>query len=369
MGAEANRFQARQNDYALAMQDPAKAKPGPAKTAADPAPAQRFLARVAMDTLHRSLTDAESARQLELPRETIVHQLVRSSEAMTMWIEEELYYFFLIDNFRPAGEAIDELPYRLLAGKTTARDAITEIMLSTGFSLRNPGNDTFVTVVLEQGLGIEVQKRQHRKTLEQGKQLYDGTKGRFLDTSGDSQADVIRIVLAQPAFAQTLLNRHHQRLFGMPLAQDDPTIARVHQDHAQFFDVLEEWLRSPAYVAALSKRRAKTDRQFARGLYVDLLSRSPDRDELRNMRNALQAMADPAPIRTVLAKVMLDSSKARLPDAEEPGAFIAACFERFLKRPPTPQEADHFAQVATKRNAKRKEIARALVGSAEYAYY
>ena len=65
---------------------------------------------------------------------------------------------------------------------------------------------------------------------------------------------------------------------------------------------------------ALPQRRSKTERQFLRGLWHDLLERTPTYEELRNLRNAMQAMADPAPLRSVLAKVVLDSGKCTLPE-------------------------------------------------------
>ena len=99
---------------------------------------------------------------------------------MRRWLEEELFYFLLLDNFRPRTRAIAAIPEGLRTGESTAHQAIGEILLSTGFSLRNPGNDTFVTVVLEQCLGLAVQERRHKATLEAGKRMYDGEKARLL---------------------------------------------------------------------------------------------------------------------------------------------------------------------------------------------
>ena len=95
-------------------------------------------------------------------------------------------------------------------------------MLSTGFSLRNPGNDTFVTVVLEQALGLTVQDRKVTRILEAGKRMYDGKRTKLFGVQGRSQSDVIRIVLQRPEFSRHVLDRHHRRLFELPLAKDHP---------------------------------------------------------------------------------------------------------------------------------------------------
>ncbi len=105
--------------------------------------------------------------------------------------------------------------------------AIVEIMMSTGFTLRNPGNDTFVTVVLEQGLGLRVQDRKNVPTLEAGKKIYDGYKVRLLRQKGNSQSDIIKIVSGQRDFTKFLLNRYHKRTMRVPLPKDKQTKEQV----------------------------------------------------------------------------------------------------------------------------------------------
>src|SRR5262249_32629215 len=125
-----------------------------------------LLRRLALDTLGRTPSLAEAEAFLDAPVEAVAKRLVTSLEAMSVFVEEELFYFLLLDNFRPKTESIAALPKRLAEGKATAHDALAEILLSTGFSLRNPGNDTFVTVVLEQCLGLTVQDQKSKPTLE-----------------------------------------------------------------------------------------------------------------------------------------------------------------------------------------------------------
>lgn len=331
----------------------------------------QLLQHLAFDVLQRSLRPTEQRAYLDAELAVVVPRLLQNQEAMVAWFDEEIFYFLLLDNFRPTGATIEQVPTRLQKGELTARDAIGEILLSTGFTQRNPGNDTFVTVVLEQCLGYQVQDSKVKPVLAAGKQIYDGKKGRFLGVDGQNQADLLRIVLGHVDFARHLLDRHHQRLFGAPLGKDDAVIARVHGDWKQFFPVLGEWLQSEAYVTLAQKKRPKTERQFLRGLFQDLLERTPDHDELRNLRNALQSMADPTPLRAVLAKILLDSGKAKLPPCE-PGSedvFVRDCFHRYLARQPNDAELAKFVAALQKDGANPGHIVRALVGCPEYQLY
>ncbi len=331
----------------------------------------RFLQRVSYDLLARGPTEAERRSYLGADTATLVGRLLSSREAMSEWLEEQLWRFLLLDRFRPGGESIERIPARLQKGELDARGAIGEILLSSGFSLRNPGNDTFVTVVLEQCLGYRVQDKQTAPILEAGKKAYDGKKAKFLGVDCASQSDVVQAVLKHPDFARTLLSLHRERLLGEPLDNKAPEIARVQQDFAQFFAVLGEWIQSDAYAQALSVRRRKSERQFLRGVYVDLIERAPQLDELRNLRNAMNAMADPAPLRSVLAKVILDSPQCKLPE-REPGndrGFVIGCFLRYLAREPEPRELEAFTTALAQKGASPQHIVRAITGSLEYQTY
>ena len=331
----------------------------------------RLLQRDCYDLLARGPTDAERRSYLGAEVATLVERIVRSREAMTEWFEEQLFYFLLLDRFRPGGESIERIPARLQKGELDARSAIAEILLSTGFSLRNPGNDTFVTVALEQCLGYRVQDKATLPILEAGKKAYDGKKAKFLGAEASSQSDVVKAVLAHVDFTRALLDRHRVRLLGAGLPKDAPEVARVHQDMSQFFVVLGEWITSADYAAAVSTRRRKSERQFLRGIYNDLLGRAPSLDELRNLRNAMTAMADPAPLRSVLAKVILDSPHCKLPERAqgEDAAFVDGCFLRYLAREPQDKERAAFVGAMTQKGASPQQIVRAIVGSLEYQTY
>jgi hypothetical protein len=338
-----------------------------------------LVRRIALDVLQRPPTAAEAAAwSAKVPAE-LATELLATEEAMACWLEEELLYFLLLDNFRPTGDGVASLPARLQARRTDVRGATAEILLSTGFSLRNPGNDTFVTVVLEQCLGLEVQDRRNAPLLEAGKKVYDGYATRFLGGTGATQADVVRLALADRAFSRHLLDRHHRRLFAQPLpARASALVDLVHASPRAFFDVLAQWLASEGYTDPGRPRRPLSHQQFARSLYQDLLGRLPTYEEHRMVRNALLAMADPAPLRAVLVKVMLDSGRCKLPAAPAHAAaqdfgredFVRECFVRYLRREATAEEVAAFtSELAGGPSDRVGLVVRTLVASPEYASY
>lgn len=332
---------------------------------------RRFLRRACLDILQRTPTPAEARTFVGAPVSMVVGRLMRSREAMEVWFEEELYYFLLLDNFRPKAELIDKVTTRLHEQKMSARDAIAEILLSTGFSLRNPGNDTFVSVVLEQCLGLTVQARENQRTLEAGKEMYDGRKAKVLGQHGSSQADFVRIVLEHEDFARHLVARHQSRLFGGDRELEHFTAPRVHEDPSAFFVGMGESIASDHYREALATKKPLNDRQFIRSLYMDLLGERPSYEQMRNMRNAMMSMADSTPIRAVMAKMILDSGQAELPELVQGGEkdFVTRCFERYLGRPPGQEELPAFVEQARQPDCTAGHIVRALVGSTEYQYY
>src|SRR5262249_31594761 len=163
----------------------------------DPAD-RRFLRAVWIDVTGRTPLPDEWKRSQGRPRRDVVAELVASPAAWDGFYEEELFYFLLVDNFRPSTEAIAALPKELAAKHVGVREALRQIVSSQFFNARNPGNDTFVTGVLEQLLGLTVQKE--TATLEAGKKMYDGAATPFLGKRGASQADLVRIVVESDGF-------------------------------------------------------------------------------------------------------------------------------------------------------------------------
>jgi hypothetical protein len=174
----------------------------PARPRRVPTLDERFrFRRLAYDLWGRPPTEDELAEFAAAGREATVDRLLGSRERWEAWYEDELYDLLLIDEFRPGADRLDDLPGRLADGRTNVRDALAEIAKSQQFNARNPGNDTYVTVVFEQFLGITVQSE--KALLEEGKRMYDGRAATIFGKRGRSQADFVDIALAEPRFAAT----------------------------------------------------------------------------------------------------------------------------------------------------------------------
>jgi hypothetical protein len=132
--------------------------------------------------------------------------------------------------------------------------------------------------------------------------------------------------------------------------------------------------------------RAKTATQFLRGLYADLLGRTPTTfefvlrlggteafrlplDEEAQLTAVLEGLGDSQPLRNLVAKGLLHSAELTLPakgsvDARE---FIREQFRRLLGREPNAYELEQFAGEWAKDPAVGpRTIIRAIVGSREY---
>lgn len=332
-----------------------------------PADDLRYVREVHFDVLGRSPTDAEVQLAAAEARGETVARLLSSVECFETWYEEELYYFLLLDNFHPATERMLSIPKRLSAGSLTLPDAVHEIVICQYFNHRNPGNDTYVTVILEQLLGLTVQGQP--MLLKAGKQMYDGYEAKVFGETGRSQADFVSIVMKQKRFYELVLDRQHRRLTGTAVkpAVLANNVERVMADPRAFGEVMKEWLLDDEYIARASKLRKKSDHQFIRALYTDLLGRRATYDEFRLFRNALQALADPTPIRSVLAKVMVDSEQVKVGKIDDPGQWVRDLFGRMLGRAPGEKEAEAFVQAV--KDGKAKLAIQAIVDSEEYQNY
>jgi hypothetical protein len=328
-----------------------------------------YVREVMIDLLGRGPRPEEMAASLDKTREDFVAELFTREELYREWYEEQLLYFLLIDNFRPAEDPA-ELAGRLKSKELSARDAIQATVIGQYFNQRNPGNDTFVTVVLEQLLGLKVQEKQNKKLLEAGKKMYDGYASTLFGKTGKNQADVVKIVAGERGFTEHLLRRSYKQVTGLEL--DAPELApladRLEKDPGAFFEVEKGWVLSAKYLERVPLQRTKTERAFIRTLFVDLLDRVPEEEELRNARNALRALADPGPLKAVLAKVLLDSPKAHRASDGDAESFVKNQFVRLLARDPKPGELAAFKK-ALDEGTSRDTIVRALVTSAEYEGY
>ncbi len=347
-----------------------------------PSADRRLTRALYFDVLGRSPTDEELARIAAKPFPARVDQLLGSLEAWEHWFNEEAFFFLLIDRFRPVSDRLAEVPRKMRDGDATFFDAHRDFALSAEFNSRNPGNDTYVTVILEQFLGIEVQSE--LKLLKEAKRMYDGEKTRIFKTLGKNQSDVVKIALSQPDYVDQFTRRMEVRYLGQALPDEEHARAagRLALDAGELKPLIREWLTSERYTSPDRPARAKDDHQFIRGLFVDLLGRAPALQEFRNMRNALQALTDPAPLRGVLAKVMLDSGAVlplRTADAAASGqtsdsgsvtgAQVTEVFRRFLGRDPTPDELSAFLTILADPGSTWRTAALALLTSPHYQYY
>jgi hypothetical protein len=302
----------------------------------------------------------------------LLDHLLGSQEFWDEWWEEQLYYFLLVDRFRPETEASRAVPGKLAEGRLSVRDAIHRLALTSSFDLRNPGADTFVTVVMEQVCGMTVQK--NARELELGKTAYDGGTARFLGTEAGSQADVVRVCMEHKQAAQHLVTREYQRLMKRP-GERKPLLGwarRLHADPYVYLSLVREWMLSEAYLERMATPVPKPNRLFIRGMFVDLCGRLPEKDEMEPMRYALDGLSDARPLRSVLVRLLLDSEAVEVPAktaVEDPTAWVAERFRRLLGREANPDELRTFVTVFHEPDCRPATIIYALTTNAEYHTY
>jgi hypothetical protein len=337
--------------------------------ALDPAD-RRFLRALTIDLAGRTPLPDEWKASQGKPRGELVRELAASEPAWSGFYEEELFYFLLVDNFRPSTDAFLAMPQLLAEAKLSVREALRQLVSSQFFNARNPGNDTFVTVVLEQLLGVTVQKE--TATLEAGKKMYDGYATSFRGKKGSSQADLVRIAVEDEQFEPFFLDRRFAAIFGEspPKKRLAADAARLRGDPLAWPAIVSDWLGSQAYEELLARPRPKSDRVFVRSLFADLLGRTPDYQEFRRCRNALLALSDSRPLRSVLIKMMLDSGLGAVGDeaAKDPTGFVTGRFLHFLARNPTQPECDAFVR-ELQAGASPQLVQRALLTHGEYQTY
>jgi len=133
--------------------------------------------------------------------------------------------------------------------------------------------------------------------------------------------------------------------------------------------------------------RSKTSSQFVRGVYADLLGRTPTMfdftlkfngatqltlplDEQAQLVNALDGLGDGLPMRNLVVNGLLHSSEVTLPakgSVSDPRAYIVEQFTRLLGREPNAYELAGFADAWDRDPAVGpRTIIRAIIGSREY---
>jgi hypothetical protein len=278
---------------------------------------------------------AEREHWLGQARHELLDELLGSKEFWEHWWEEQLYYFLLIDNFRPLTPEALGLPRKLAERRLSVRDALRRIAMTPTFDLRNPGADTFVTVVMEQFAGMRVQKSPRDLAIAKG--AYDGREGRLLGEMAGSQSDVVRVVVEHKRSSQHFVKREYDHFLRAEPGKKELAawVRRYHKDPFEYIAIVREWLMSTAYTERLTRRFPKSNQLFVRGLFVDLLGRLPTHDEVEPMRNALDGLSDSRPLRSVLVRLLLDSGEVALPSKEsiaDPTAWVADLFLRLLSQ-------------------------------------
>ena len=97
------------------------------------------LRTLCLDLLGRPPLRAEHARWSALDRGALLDELFAGRELWQHWYEEQLYYFLLINNFRPESERLAAIPADLAEKRLDVREALHRIALSSSFDQRNPG--------------------------------------------------------------------------------------------------------------------------------------------------------------------------------------------------------------------------------------
>lgn len=132
--------------------------------------------------------------------------------------------------------------------------------------------------------------------------------------------------------------------------------------------------------------RAKTSSQFLRGVYADLLGRTPESyefvvrvnnqpqlriplDEEGQLSGLLDGLGDSLPLRNLIVKGLLHSAEITIPEKSAVVAedYITEQFRRLLGREPNAYELGAFADEWKKDPAVGpRTIIRAITGSREY---
>lgn len=133
--------------------------------------------------------------------------------------------------------------------------------------------------------------------------------------------------------------------------------------------------------------RAKTSTQFVRGVYTDLIGRTPETfefvlkfsgtevlrfrlDEEAQLTAVLDGLGDSLPLRNLVVAGLLHSTEITIPDkasVADPRAYIRDQFRRLLGREPNVYELETFAgEWATDPAVGPRTIIRAIAGSREY---
>ncbi len=134
--------------------------------------------------------------------------------------------------------------------------------------------------------------------------------------------------------------------------------------------------------------RAKSNSQFLRAVYADLVGRAPTSydfevvsaagdpllrfpvNEQSLLLGTLDAVGDPPPLRSIIVAGLVRCAEVHVPakqGVDDPAAWISEQFKRFLGREPNAYELDTFVHAWNEDPAVGpRTVIRALIGSREY---
>lgn len=167
------------------------------------------------------------------------------------------------------------------------------------------------------------------------------------------------------------LGREYRRIMHDSIARRDLTRwgRKLDRQPNSYGDILGEWLHSEAYAGRMSQRFPISNRLFVRSLFVDLAERLPQSDESERMRNALDGLADPGPLRSILARLLIDSHTALVPERKsisDEGQWVIGLFQRLLGRSPSSAERAVFVQALDDPDCRPETVLYAIVSHPEY---
>lgn len=332
--------------------------------------ARQFVKEVFLDLFQRSPSQAELLYAAGLDRKQLIDFMFNSYEYHDRWYTDQLYYLFLLRRFDPRAPWMLQLPSHLHNGRMTQLDTIKALATCQFYHFRNLGPDNYVNVTFEQLLGRLPEKEE----LETGKRMYDGNVQTLFGIEGTSQYEVADILMTQSDAYRHYIQRMYKRYFTDEIESEalDRWVKRCVENPRELIEIQKAWLVSAKYQNGISRLRPKSDIQFIRTLYMDLLGREPTQEEFDFVQNAIQAFADPIPLRSVIVKIILDSGAVSFPDKSDlqnSEVWVIDLYLRFLSRQPAGTEIRACLDALARPDCNTKTVVQAILSSLEYQYY
>lgn len=361
-----------------------------------PMAARKTVRGIYMDVLGRAPTEEELSRDAAKAPAQLVKELTASYEFWNWFYEEELFHLELTDTYRPIDLDFDyiTLPSAMHNGKATILDSYEQLLKGLYFLAKNYGEEEYPRALwmylydkdlLDEPDLFDASKAMMRFEEEQENAPVDKkTKKKaapkvpsVFGKPGKNHADLAKICLEQPAFAESMAARLRKRYTGI-----DPTAAEAKKDAAALLagwksgkealaGLVTEWCSSPAYLARVNSHRRKSDAVFVRTLYVDMFNRVPEFGEFWGCYRIIRSVSDSEPMRNIVAGMMADAEEADLPNKNEivRSEWIKEQIVKFLGREPKAGEVARLDGIFARPECTARLVIRALVTHPEYQMY